>query len=158
MRTLFAPHAFWEHLMGKYHTCTSCADIYIYLSNYFFFFLNTGRIFEVSNTVRYEVLSTILSKIQVPWDIVLYWLVNSNQCLGQILFFDCMEPENGGSKLSWNVDKIHETRWHYILEDIKLLILSHDLLIIHVPRILGFIVMSSWHLTGFEIHLVVEHV
>jgi hypothetical protein len=82
--------------------------------------------------VSYEVLTAILSQIWIPWDVVLYWLVNSNQYLGQILFFECMEPEDGGSTLLWNVDKIHETKKRYILEDMKLPILSHDLLIIHV--------------------------
>jgi len=134
-----APHAFWEHLMGKYHSCTSWLIYifeFIYMNNYLIC-LFTGRNFEVSNIVRYEVLAAILSKIWVPWAVVMYWLVNNNQCLGQILFFDCMEPEDGGSTLSWNVDKIQETKWHYILEDMKLLLLSHDLLIICVLQGIG---------------------
>ena len=52
--------------MGKYHSCTSCADIYIfesiYLNNYLLC-LFTGRNVEVCNIVRYEVLTAILSKI-----------------------------------------------------------------------------------------------
>jgi len=52
--------------MGKYHFCTSCADIYIfesiYLNNYLLC-LFTGRNVEVCNIVRYEVLTAVLSKI-----------------------------------------------------------------------------------------------
>jgi hypothetical protein len=59
---------------------------------------------------------------------MLYWLVNTSVLDKH--FWDCIEPEDGGSKLVELLINIYETTWHYFLKDMKLLLLSCDSLII----------------------------